>query len=61
LRHVQVRLDDDLVDWFDENWGGNKQDFVQRCFERLRELVRLGEIEPPVRLVDVVVKEGMRT
>lgn len=48
IKHVQIKLDEDLADWFDANCPAfSKQDFIEQCFVLLRLAVELGELPPP--------------
>lgn len=48
IRHVQVKLDAALADWFDENCPSfSKQDFVEQCFKMLQIAVVLGDLPHP--------------
>lgn len=48
VRHVQVKLDEELAQWFDENCPAfSKQDFVEQCFKMLQIAVVLGDLPHP--------------
>lgn len=48
IRHVQVKIDEDLAAWFDENCVTfSKQHFIEQCFVMLRAAVTLGKLPHP--------------
>jgi hypothetical protein len=48
-RHIQIRVPEELADWFDENFSsGMKQQFGETCFLTLREIMERGELPKPV-------------
>ena len=48
IRHVQVKLDEELAAWFDENCPAfSKQDFIEQCFKMLQAAVVMGAIPHP--------------
>lgn len=64
-RHVQARVDEELIDWFEENCGGmSKQKFIEGCFYYLRLAVEIGRLPPPdvylTEPVSKIIKEVSR-
>ena len=60
-RHVQIRLDDELAEWFDRNYShGFKQTFGENCFVALRSLAEKGEIQTTAEMSLTSVQEVLR-
>jgi hypothetical protein len=57
VKHIQVRLEGELAEWFDENFPGlTKQDFGAQCFRALRAAVEEGRILPTSEIGDIVIQ-----
>lgn len=58
MRHWQVRVPDDLDNWFESHYPfGSKTWFIESCLQRLRDLHEHGKVETPVQIVDMVARD----
>jgi hypothetical protein len=58
VKHIQIRLEGELAEWFDENFPGlSKQDFGERCFRALQAAVEEGRILPTVEMGEIVINQ----
>lgn len=60
-RHVQVRVDGDLMRWFDATFPHmSKQAFLEMCFLELRRAVEAGELRPDTMFGGIVAHVAER-
>jgi hypothetical protein len=58
MKHVQIRIDDDLSDWVDTNFPhGFKQSFGEACFTKLKELSAAGMVKTTASVAEHIVAE----
>lgn len=55
--HVQARVDEDLMNWFEENFSfATKQRFIEGCFKYLRLVVESKDLPTPETYLASAVK-----
>lgn len=57
MKHVQIRLDSELSDWFDTEFPihGAKQWFLEGCVRRLKMLIDSGKVTSPEDMIAAVI------
>jgi hypothetical protein len=61
-RNVQVRVEDELIDWFDKMFPahGSKQWFVESCFLKLKEAVEKQAGPKPSEVPEITINEILK-